>query len=199
MDFVRVAFALIPDNPLFDAVISASQAITNEFYYNENIIDDKIFPPHLSLHICTIPRPAITSLSCTLETLAAAGLPDITPISVEPSSGGYVMLTAERTTALMNLHEAVLTAATHARNGMDADPHGSPYIRDSFTPHFSLAKVSHRDHAEATTIGRSIVGTTASAPSRTFDLCDIGEHSERWEVLASFPATTARPVDRSGQ
>jgi hypothetical protein len=44
VDLVRVDFALIPDEPLFESVIRASQAIADEFYYSENIIDDKTFP-----------------------------------------------------------------------------------------------------------------------------------------------------------
>jgi 2'-5' RNA ligase superfamily len=189
VELVRVDFALIPDNPLFDAVITASQAITDEFYYNENVIDDKTFPPHLSLHICTVPRNAVSQLGDTLEALAGTGLPDIKPVGVEPSRGGYVMLSAERTPALMDLHETVLSAVAQARNGLGSDPFGSPYIRDFFAPHISLAKVDRDDQAEAAAIGREALGATVSARCRTLDLCDIGERSERWDVLASYPAT----------
>jgi hypothetical protein len=67
MELYRVDFALIPEDPLFRAVIEASQAITDEFYYNANIIDDKTFPPHLSLHICTIPRDALPQTDGLLD------------------------------------------------------------------------------------------------------------------------------------
>jgi hypothetical protein len=190
VDLVRVDFALIPANPLFGDVITASQAITDEFYYNANVIDAKTFPPHLSLHICTIPRTALGQVTATLEPLATAGLPDITPAAVEPARGGYVMLNIERTPALMALHEAILTAAVQARDGLDADAFGSPYIRDSFTPHISLAKLDRDDQAEATAIGRQALANASSTPAQALDLCDIGENSERWETLASFPATT---------
>lgn len=202
MDLVRVDFALIPGNPLFDAVITASQAITDEFYYNANVIDAKAFPPHLSLHICTIPRTALSQLTAALEPLATAGLPDITPAGVMSARGGYVMLNVERTPALMALHEAILIAAAQARDGLDADAFGSPYIRDSFTPHISLAKLDRDDQAEATTIGRQALASTSSTPAQALDLCDIGENSERWETLASFPATmnprTSRSATRAG-
>ena len=189
VDLVRVDFALIPGNPLFDAVIAASQAITDEFYYNANIIDAKTFPPHLSLHICTIPRAALSQVSATLEPLAAGGLPDITPVAVEPASGGYVMLNIERTPALMALHEATLNAAAQARDSLDGDPFGSPYVRDSFTPHISLAKVDRDDQTEAAAIGRQALSNASSTRSQALELCDIGENSERWSTLAIFPAT----------
>src|SRR5262249_25910149 len=100
MDLVRVDFALIPANPLFDAVIAASQAITDEFCGNANIIDAETFPPHLSVHICALPRTALSQVIATLQSLATSGLPDITPTGVEPARGGYVMLSIERTPAL---------------------------------------------------------------------------------------------------
>lgn len=189
MDLIRVDFALIPDDPVFGSVIRASQAITDEFYYNENVIDDKEFPPHLSLHICTVPREKIQQLVDGLGTLTESiDLPDINPVGIEPSYGGYVMLNVERTTEIMALHEAVLELAAMAREGVDTDKYGSEYIRDSFVPHASLAKVDRRDLTGATEIGRKALGNLGGpARTRTLDLCDIGPRSERWDVLASFP------------
>jgi hypothetical protein len=188
VDLVRVDFALIPDDPLFGAVITASQAITDEFYYNVNVIDAKTFPPHLSMHICAVPRATLGHVTAGLNALTAADLPDITPVAVEPANGGYVMLNIERTPGLMALHEAILDIAAQAREGADGDPFGSPYIRDSFTPHISLAKIDRDDQAEATAIGLRTLSKCRTVRSRALDLCDIGEYSERWDILASFPA-----------
>jgi hypothetical protein len=185
VDLVRVDFALIPASPLFDAVITASQAITDEYYYNANIIDAKTFPPHLSLHICTIPRDAIGQVTATLEPLATR-LPGITPAGVQPSGGGYIMLSIERTPALMALHEAVLTAAAQARDGIGADPFGSRYIRDAFTPHISLAKLDRDDQDDAAAIAQRALANATTTPPQALELCDIGENSERWDTLASF-------------
>lgn len=188
MDFIRVDFALIPDEPLFGSVIRASQAITDEFYYNENIIDDKSFPPHLSLHICTVPKGNVQQVVDGLDALAGRiDLPDINPVGIEPSHGGYVMLNIERATEIMDLHEAILELAASARDGAGADKYSSEYIRDSFVPHFSLAKVDRHDLSSATAIGKQALGRCPATRTRTLDLCDIGPRSERWDVLASFP------------
>jgi 2'-5' RNA ligase superfamily len=188
VDLVRVDCALIPDDPLFTAVVEASQAITDEYYYNANIIDTEQFPPHLSLHICTVPRDAIPQITADLAALTAAtGLPDLTPIGVEPTNGGYVMLNIEATAEIRAMHEAILDLAATARKGMDdIDKHSSAYIRDTFVPHLSLAKVERSEQAAAAAIGRRTLGTPGIARSRTLDLCDIGERSERWELLARF-------------
>lgn len=184
---VRVDFALIPDDPLFGSVVSASQAITDEFYYNENVIDDSSFPPHMSLHICTVPQETIQQVVDELGALVGrSDLPNINPVGIEPSHGGYVMLNIERTTEIMDLHEVILKLAATAREGIGADKYGSEYIRDSFAPHISLAKVDHRDLSSATDIGRRVLGSCQPTRSRTLDLCDIGARSERWDILATF-------------
>jgi hypothetical protein len=190
VDLCRVDFALIPDEPIFSGVIDASQAITDEYYENANVIDEKTFPPHVSLHICTIHRGSVAQVVESLRTLAAS-LPELRPTGVERADGGYVMLDIERTDELVALHEAVLEMAAEARAGM-SDKYGSPYIRDLFNPHLSLAKVDYRDQAGAARIGKSSMGNLVTAPSRSLDLCDIGERSERWEILASHPSAKMR-------
>lgn len=187
-DLVRVDFALIPDDSMFESVVNASQAITDEYYYNKNVIDDQCFPPHLSLHICTVPYDEIPQIVDDLRALIErVGLPRISPIGVESSYGGYVMVNVERTTQLIALHEAILELAAMVREGVDADKYGSKYVRDAFVPHFSLAKVHRRDLANATNIGRQAFGSCQPTRTRALELCDIGAHSERWDVLASFP------------
>lgn len=169
-------------------MINASRAITDEYYYNENVIDSKRFPPHLSLHICTVPRDKIHRVVDNLEVLIEqSDLPNINPAGVEPSYGGYVMLNVERTAELMALHEAILDLAASVREGRDADNYGSDYIRDSFLPHFSLAKLDHRDLIGATDLARRVLDNEHTTQARTLDLCDIGARSERWDVRASFP------------
>jgi hypothetical protein len=187
-DTVRVDFALIPDDALFGAVITASQAITSAFRDNANVVDAEVFPPHVSLLICTIPRAALAAVTVDLEALAAAGLPDITAITVEPSTSGYVMLTIKRTPGLMVLHEAILGVAARARADLGGDPFGSRYVGAAFAPHISLAKIDADDQANAASVGLRTLGPSRIAGARALDLCDIGERSDRWDILASFPA-----------
>jgi len=180
-----VDFALIPGDPLFRAVVDASQRITDAYRHNGNIIDGKTFPPHLSLHICTVPRGTLAQVIDGLAPLAAASLPDLVPLGVEPADDGYVMLNIELTDDLMVLHEEVLALAAKARDGLGQETYGSPYIRERFTPHISLAKVDHGEQAKAALIGRNVLGDPGTVRPRSLDLCDIGERSERWEILAS--------------
>ncbi len=188
MDLVRVAFAVIPADPLFDAVVDASQAITSVYVGNQNIIDSKIFPPHISLHICAIPAATIGAVTEALGRLAANGLPQAVPTGEAATTGGYVMLGIDRTPALLAFHEGVTNIAVQARAGLRGDPAGSRYTGGSFRPHLSLAKLAREDQARATAIAREVLAGMSSTACQSLELCDIGERSERWDVLASFPA-----------
>jgi hypothetical protein len=185
LELRRVDFALIPGDSLFRAVIDASRSITDEYFYNANVIDDTTFPPHLSLHICTVPCDTLSQVVDGLKTLAAVNLPDLVPVGVEPADGGYVMLNIEPTDDLMALHEGVLAIAAEARGGLGQDTYGSLHIRERFSPHVSLAKVEYGEQAKAAAIGRDALGDPGTVRARSLDLCDIGERSERWEILAS--------------
>lgn len=87
---------------------------------------------------------------------------------------------------MMALHEVVLELVA-ARGGVDSDKYGGAYIRDSFVPYVSLAKVDRQDLTSTTGIGRRAFGSQHPVRTRKLDLCDIGSRSERWDVLASFP------------
>lgn len=99
------------------------------------------------------------------------------------------MLNVEATAELMALHEEVLSIAAAARDGLGLDKYGSPYIRELFSPHISLAKVLHREQARAAEIGRATLGAPHAVRPRSLDLCEIGERSDRWHVLATLPST----------
>ncbi|MGH3670074.1 MAG: hypothetical protein ACRDSH_05495 [Pseudonocardiaceae bacterium] len=70
---------------------------------------------------------------------------------------------------------------------MGSDTYGSLYIRELFSSHISLAKVEYREQARTAEIGRAALGKPGTARSRSLDLCDIGERSECWDVLATLP------------
>jgi hypothetical protein len=173
---------------MFESVVNASQAITDEYYYNENVIDERNFPPHLSLHICTVPYSEIPQIVDELRVLIdRAHLPCINPIGVDSSDGGYVMVNVEPTAELIALHDEILELAAVAREGASPNKYDSNYVRDTFMPHFSLAKVDRRDLTNATNIGRQAFGSPQPTQTRALELCDIGAQSERWDVLANFP------------
>lgn len=191
VDQTRVAFAVIPGEPHFSAIVKASAAITAE-KPNRNIIDTDRFPPHLSLHICTIPTGQLAGMFTHLATAApqeALSAP-LTLGELREGSSGYITLDLTATPAVMDLHEWTLQAAATAR-GHPATPgtesaqerYGSTWIRNHFCPHYSIAKVDHDDQHDAYEIAAETLTGLPPAPVASFQVCDIGAHSEKWETL----------------
>lgn len=191
MNETRVAFALIPGEPHFSAVVKASAAITADMP-NRNVIDTDRFPPHLSLHICTIPDARLAGMFAYLtesaprdELVTSLALGDL-----REGSSGYVTLDLTPTGVIMGLHEWVLQVAAVARGypaapGTESarDRYGSTWVRDGFRPHYSVAKVSRDCQHDAYEIAAETLTGLPPAPIARFEVCDIGAHSEKWEVL----------------
>ncbi len=200
-DVVRLSFALSPAEPLFSEIIRASQAITDR-HENSNIIDADRFPPHLSLHICTVPRSSMEEIASTFDGVDPGSfLPRVSLSGVVKGSRGYIHIGAKRTSELMSLHEAVIEIAAKARAPLAAEPrspqrgvppgreellqrYGNAYVLDAFDPHFSVAKVPQYDHIEAFGLAEDVLRQLRTeAEMAAFEICDIGMQNEKWEPV----------------
>lgn len=194
---VRLAFALIPSEPHFSSVISASQEVT-VYHDNLNVIDADRFPPHVTLHICTVPSARLPSLFERLERTATQIrlLPDLEPAGLT-TSGGYVTLDIARTPDLMAVHRWTIEAAAWARGfesaegqAKDAERYGSEWVLDRFKPHYSIAKVARDEVDPAHALARKVLGDLPVGEAAWFEVCDIGMRSERWDSLLRLPRST---------
>ena len=201
-DSVRVSIAWSPAEPQFSAVIKASKAVT-ALYDNDNMIDATRFPPHASVHICSIPRSGIAELArLILESVGSTPkiLPVLAPDRVIAGSGGYVSVGLEITDGVMVVHESVLSAVAHVR-GADYDElpywirqasaadqenyskYGNIYVREKFDLHYSVAKVDQHDQQAAKAIVEGKLSGLEPVAAAALQICDIGARSEKWEVL----------------
>ena len=203
-DRIRIDVALIPSEPLFSAVIDASQAITKQFR-NYNIIDAEQFPPHLSIHICTIPHDNLSLFSNDAVILNSSRI-NLKPICVSMTSGGYISFKVENSTDIHRLHECVIGITAKMRGpGFEEAPerkrnywdvkdqknyavYGNIFVNEKFDPHFSIAKVDPENLSESFKIAQSMlkpmVGRDVS--SSQLQICEIGMHSEKWDTLKRF-------------
>ncbi len=110
---IRIDIALIPSKLLFSAVIDASQAITQRFR-NNNIIDADRFPPHISLHICTIPNNNL-SLFTNDVVLSNSKIVSLKPTRLSMASSGYIFLEVEKSPAIYKLHERIINISARIR------------------------------------------------------------------------------------
>ncbi len=193
-----MAFSLSPSETLWRQIVNASQAISDEFY-NQNEIDDKTFPPHLSLHICTIPTNSVSELQNALSHLWAASKElKLNITGVVAGTSGYVFAGVERTDDLQQLHTAIIECAAEARlpmrspseNESNTDRYGNDYVLDRFEPHFSIAKVDFDEQRDAVDVAKRIV-TSGPSEVRALELVDIDVDNSKWEVLSSSIALSA--------
>lgn len=202
MSDVRVAFALVPGEPHFSAVVRASQEIT-KVMGNRNIIDPARFPPHVSLHICTVDRARLAAMFAHLQaTRPEGGLAvPLRPARLYEGTSGYITFELARTEPVTALHEWVLQAAAIGRGhpsepdtATPAERYGGVWIRDRFTPHYSIAKVDPADQPAALDLAHEQLADLDTAPAARFEICDIGLRSQNWETLTQQP-TDPRPED----
>lgn len=202
-DIIRIAIALSPREPLFSAVIQASQEITRR-YDNANIIDAQTYPPHVSLHICYIPHRSLDSLLESVSDLAAGQSHPLhlRGLRVEKGSKGYVSVRVSRDTKVQEMHESASSIAASVREGI-SEPiprsfaayseldksnylkYGNAYVGVKFDPHMSIAKVDLEDQVDAQAIAKRIIDRVPEASVEALQVCDIGPNNEKWEVLVS--------------
>ncbi len=196
---LRVAIALVPEAPLFSAIISASQAVTGLFQ-NQNIIDAERFPPHASLHICTIPTGRLEDLFRLLRSSITSPHPVLKPLHLKAGSGGYITLQLQITPEIRQLHEASIEAAAQVRgvgyvdggkqyrkyspeDQRNYDKYGNLYVLQKFNLHLSIAKVEIEHQGEAYDVARRALGVLSEVITSNLQICDIGMKSEKWVVL----------------
>ena len=199
---LRVAVVLIPDQPLFQAVINASQAIT-KLFRNQKIIDSETFPPHASLHICTISGGRLKDFAELLRSTFNASLPVLRPTRLRMGSSGYVTLDLDITPQIRELHESTIEAAAtirgigyvddrrtpqwySAEDRANYDRYGNIYVGKKFDFHLSIAKVEAQYHEDAYQIAERELASLGEVKASKFQICDIGMRSEKWVVLENL-------------
>lgn len=199
---LRVDVVLIPEAPLFSMIISASQAVTARFR-NQNIIDAEKFPPHASLHICSIPTGRLEEFSELLRSSAAVTTPVLKPVELKMGSSGYLTLKLEITPEIRQLHNASINAAAHVREKWSEDnrsqyrryfgedlrnfeKYGNAYVLQKFDLHMSIAKVEIQDQDEAYEVAQNALGTLTEERASKLQICDIGMRNEKWVLLKSM-------------
>lgn len=200
-DRIRIDVALIPSESLFSTVIDASQAITQQFR-NNNIIDADRFPPHLSLHICTIPKNNL-SLFANDVVLSNSKIVSLKPTRLSMASSGYISLEVEKSPEIYKLHERIINISARIRGSnfeevpekkrnywsaqeqINYKTYGNIFVCEKFDPHFSIAKVDQENLSASFDIARLIIKPIIGIeiPISRLQICDIGMLSEKWDVL----------------
>lgn len=194
--------ALIPTNPIKDMIASASLAITKRFE-NINIIDNKKFPAHISLHIGGTDREFLDSLKSKLQ-LATESFMRKTYVAdrLYLGSRGFVGVNCVADD-LIPFIDAVVDASSelHQEHPRFRPHHlerwpkltseqqdsikkfGTYKIGGAAKPHLSVAQVDEEDAGDAFRIAQKHIQLPQDFLVESIQIVDVGHKNEKWDVL----------------
>ena len=203
---ISFCVALIPGPPLYDQLASASVAITKSFQ-NRNVIDNKRYPAHISLHLGGVARSEVAALTNSLAehvrvclggpvhaTRLYTGFRGFIGVGVDASASlnGLVKevrnacnLVQERT-PVVRPHLIERWSRLPAEQRMQVLKFGTYKANNANDLHLSVAEVDEEDQDEALAIADKHLTLPQDVKIHKIELIDVGHHNESWTVLASW-------------
>lgn len=197
--------ALIPTNPVKEMIATASLAITKRFE-NSNIIDNKKFPAHVSLHIGGTDREFLKFLesnvkSATTPFMSSQFVADRLYIG----SRGFIGVNCSSESLISFIQSVVDASAQLHRENPRFRPHhlerwnrlseedqesikknGTYKIGSSAKPHLSVAQVDQDDADDAFRIAQKSISLPKEFGVESIQIVDVGHKNEKWDVLSQW-------------
>lgn len=197
--------ALIPTNPIKEMIATASLAITKRFE-NINIIDNKKFPAHVSLHIGGTDREFLESLVskvklATKSFMSSQFIADRLYIGsrgfigVNCSSEGLITFIQSAVDASSQLHQENPRFRLHHLerwNRLSEEEQesikkfGTYKIGSSAKPHLSVAQVDQEDVDDAFRIAQKNIILPKDFGVEAIQIVDVGHKNEKWDILSQW-------------
>jgi hypothetical protein len=202
------AVVAIPKSNLRAQIITTSVAIARRFQ-SRNIVDDEMYPPHLSLYMGGTDPEFVEDLR---KGLCAAVQPHISATLVadqlyhEP--GGFIAVSCAQDHSLLSLARSVIDVCgrfhrKHPRyrprvlaRWSKLPPaykelvkvYGTEKVPPSWQPHFSIADVDEENTFAALHIAEMYLSLPQLFSIAAIELVDVGPNNERWQALERWPA-----------
>ncbi len=194
---------LIPTEPIFSNISEASLKIT-ENHKNYNIIDNKIFPTHLSVILTGTNREHSNIIFQKLqETTSEFKCISLTANNIYLGKHGYIGVKCNDNSKLKNLcHKIISTCASFHQKHQVFRPHiikrwdtlqenekkliieyGTYKLFNNMDFHLSVAMVDSIDQDECFKIAKNTINIPQTFKIEKFQFVDIGHENEKWEVL----------------
>jgi hypothetical protein len=204
---ISYCIAVIPASPLYEQISEASLAITAK-WENQNIIDNKRFPAHISLIISGVSSAALDVLKAEVSKLASSvKSAQFEVVSLYKGSRGFIGVRCTGA-ILEQLGKRAFDASAVA---ISNDPCVRPHLSERWSSlseyqqgdaakygsyktndgdyHLSVAQVDQWDVGSAIQVAEKIVSVHAKSTISAIQLIDVGHHNEQWKVLQDFPIT----------
>ena len=194
---------IIPTEPIFSIISDASLKIT-ENHKNYNIIDNKIFPTHLSIILTGTNREYSNIIFKKLQkTTSEYKCISLTASEVYLGKRGYIGVKFNDSPELKKLcHKIISVCASFHQKYQVFRPHiikrwntlqenekeliikyGTYHIFDKIDFHLSVAMVDNIDQDECFKIAKNMISVPQTFKIDKFQFVDMGHKNEKWEVL----------------
>jgi len=200
---ISYGVAIIPTNPLKDKVAAASLRVTRSFE-NENVIDNKRFPAHVSLYLGGTSRDYIPMLSDAIDKAIRPHLLAKLRADSLYSDGGFIGVDVAVDSATRLLFDAVVSACAQVHQTSQlVRPHlisrwsrltsaqrdlilrMGTYKVDPSGLHISVAQVDPQDLNSAFVLARRDLTLPEEFGIESVQIVDVGHNNEKWVVLWS--------------
>lgn len=202
---ISFCIALIPKNPIFTQISEASLKIT-QLFDNENIIDNDVYPTHVSLYLGGCNTSQIESvwkiLSEKVSDISIVGRVD----RIYSGSYGFMGASVDGEN-ITKSHEIILgIMEEELKKCMSIRPHllkrfrrlskaqqtalmryGSYHIAGYFRPHFSIAQIDEEDVSAALKISKGVIQIPQDVVFDAVQMIDVGHNNMDWKVLNTLP------------
>ncbi len=200
---ISVAIALITEKEISRQISKASQAIANLFE-NNNIIDNRAFPAHISLYLGGFAKEDIPAVKKTLEPFKET-IPKITLTvkKIRLKSPGFIYLDLELPKVLLVSYQKMIEslAVIHQQDPVyrpriinrwakltgsqkaSLKHYGDYKIKDRLNPHISIALVVEKHGKAALKLAKEIITLPQEIKIRRIQAVDIGHKNEKWQIL----------------
>jgi hypothetical protein len=202
------AVVVIPEPPLRAQIITTSVAIARSFQ-SRYVIDDEMYPPHLSLYMGGTDPKFVEDL---LEGLYVAVQPHVSATLVadklyhEP--GGFIAVSCIQNHSLLSLASSVIDVCGRFHQKQPryrprvlarwpqlppahkelVKAYGTDKVPPLWQPHFSVADVEEEHTFAALRIAEMHLSLPQLFSIAAIELVDIGPNNERWHALERWPA-----------
>jgi len=197
---VSFAVVAIPAEPIYSQVAETSLAI-NEHCVNNNIIDNKLFPCHLTLIISGTDKKSEDVIIENLQKINFSSLQaKVDSFYIEKDGLISILVKGE---IVNKIHQEILDIIEKTLkdkiiirpriqerlSGLSDDEQkmvscfGSHYVGEYFKPHISVAKVEKNFEEEAMNIAKNIIKLPQEIKFSEIQIVDIGLNNEQWNIL----------------
>jgi hypothetical protein len=202
------AVVVIPEHPLRAQLATASVAIDHRFK-SRNIVDDEMYPPHLSLYMGGTDLEFVEDLRKRLHAEIQSHVSaTLVAEHLYHESGGFIAVACAQDYTLLSLTGSVIDVCGHFHRKKPryrprilarwsqlpvmqkelVKAYGTEKVPPNWQPHLSIADVDEKHVRAALQIAEAHLSLPQPFSIAAIELVNVGANNEQWQVLERWSA-----------